>query len=332
MNPTESDYQWVAIDPIDDLPKIIIPDKGIVDLSKFVENIDDDDFKRILEKIAARWRDARPRKFLLVSRFSTVGVYEILAMLPIPIDVVAFNVRGHKQIGDAGMEHLHLLTSSSLRELNLTGCGITFRGAKRICEYMERNTSVRTLAMEKNWIGDEGAKYVGDMLCVNKTLAELWIADNKLGPDAFGHISRGLAHYSTLQTLLLDANNKPCEEHIQRLCPGLAANRGLVFLYLGCCLENTQTGFESLESVLKNNFHLTMITLPCVSYEIRVWLDLNKIGREIVFRGQEADLSEWHKVLLRCREAEFVTNAFYYFLRYKPELIYWCNDKESPNN
>lgn len=75
-------------------------------------------------------------------------------------------------IGNKGMTSLHLMPDSVTR-LNLGNCGLTSEGIKLLCEHIETNTSITDLLVWGNKFGDKGAKYIADMLKVNKTLQKM---------------------------------------------------------------------------------------------------------------------------------------------------------------
>ena len=300
----------------------IKPCDGFVHLG--FQKLDDKAFKSILTKMSTPVRIPRPRKCRRLNEFG-----EILSMLP--KEVKYFNVVGNKRIGDAGTEHLHLLPDC-VEDLDMSDCGLTVRGIQNICEFMKTNTSITRLIMWGNTIGNEGAQYVADMLLVNKTLRILCIMGSKIGPDGFDHISRGLAHNATLQTIFLGNDQKVGDEHVQRLCPGLAVNRGLETLDLGGA-GVTNKGLEPIEVALRTNYHLKNIRLnqpmneadyiklgPGTTWrKMCSWMALNDLNRKVLLRKDDVSVSEWHGILLNCHKARN-TNAVFYLLRCKPDL------------
>jgi Leucine Rich repeat len=300
----------------------IKPDEGFVHLG--FQKLNDKDFKAILVKLRTPCREKRPRK---CRRLNSVG--HILSMLP--TKVLYFNVVGNRRIGDAGTEHLHLLPNT-VQDLDLSDCGITLPGVKNICEYMKTNTSITRLIMWGNNIGDNGAAYIADMLCQNTTLRILCIMGSKLGVESFSHIARGLAKNSTLHTIFLGNDQKVGDEHVRRLCPGLALNKGLQILDLGGS-GVTNRGLGLIEVALRENYHLKNIRLnqpmneedyiklgPGTTWrKICSWMALNDLNRKVLFRDEDIELREWHSILLNSHKARNV-NAIFYFLRSKPEL------------
>ncbi len=301
----------------------IKPNEGFVHLG--FQKLNDKDFKAILLKISTPCRAHRPRK---CRRLGSIG--HILTMLP--NKVTYFNVVGNRQIGDAGIEHLHLLPNT-VEDLDLSDCGITLPGIKNICEFMKTNTTVTRLIMWGNTIGDEGAECIADMLGENKTLRILCIMGSKIGVEGFTHISRGLANNSTLKTIFLGNDRRVGDEHIRRLCPGLAVNKGLETLDLGGA-GVTNNGLVPIEESLRGNYYLKSIRLNQPMHKddkiklgpgthwrkICSWMALNDLNRKVLLRDDEdVPLSEWLEILLNCHKAQN-TNAIFYFLRSKPDL------------
>ena len=275
-------------------------------------------------KIGTPCRVHRPRK---CRRLGSIG--HILSMLP--NEVAYFNVVGNRRIGDAGTEHLHLLPTS-VKDLDLSDCGITATGIKNICNFMKTNTSVTRLILWGNTVGREGAAHIAEMLCVNNTLEILCIMGCKIDADGFSHISRGLAHNSSLRTIFLGNDQKVGDEHVRRLCPGLALNKGLETLDLGGAAV-TNKGLAPIEVALRENYYLQNIRLnqpmresdfiklgPGTTWRtICSWMALNSLNRKVFLRHDSVSVSEWHEILLNCHKARN-TNAIFYFLRGKPDL------------
>ncbi|CAB9510446.1 NLR family, CARD domain containing 3 [Seminavis robusta] len=301
---------------------IIRSDEGFVHLG--FQKLDDKNFRAILMKLRTPCRERRPRK---CRRLNSIG--HILSMLP--SKVVYFNVVGNKRIGDAGTEHLHLLPNT-VTDLDLSDCGITVQGIRNICEYMKTNTSIQRLIMWGNAVGDEGAGLIADMLRENKTLRILCIMGSRIGVEGFSHISRGLAHNKTLETIFLGNDQKVGDEHIRRLCPGLAVNQGLKILDLGGA-GVTNKGLEPIEVALRENYHLRNIRLNQPMHEedyiklgpgttwrkICSWMALNGLNRKVLLQDEDVSMSKWHEILLNAHKGRNV-NALFYFLRCKPEL------------
>ena len=300
----------------------IKPSEGFVHLG--FQRLDDKGFKSILTKMSSPVRESRPRKCRRLGEFG-----KILSMLPSKVKY--FNVVGNKNIGDAGTKHLYLLPDC-VEDLDMSDCGLTVRGVKNICDFMKTNTTITRLIMWGNFIGNEGAQYVSDMLLVNRTLRILCIMGSKIGPEGFEHISRALSVNSTLHTIFLGNDQNVGDDHVRRLCPGLAVNRGLEVLDLGGC-GVTNRGLEPIEIALRTNYHLKSIRLnqpmndedyiklgPGTTWRnICSWMALNCLNRKIFLRKDDVSVLEWKDMLIKCHEARN-TNAIFNMLRCKPEL------------
>lgn len=132
------------------------------------KKLNDKDFEWILQKLSQpRHREWCPRKYRKLD-----GVGAVLAMLPPPVPLYYLNAVGNTQVSDAGMKHLHLVNDSVI-DFDLSQCGLTAKGTKLLCEFLKTNTSMTLMIMWGNNIGDEGAKYISEMLQVNMTIREL---------------------------------------------------------------------------------------------------------------------------------------------------------------
>jgi len=235
--------------------------------------------------------------------------------------------------------------SNSIQFLELKNCGITDSGWKTLCQCMKGNDSITSLIGGDEFIGDASAKHLADMLCVNKTLTRLILYCSDFGNEtaAYEHLSRALSQNSTLVYLHLGSMNT--KEQMEVLCAGLAVNRGLERLYIEGRVE--EGCFAPLERAMRTNYCLTNINWLVSSKipdpgspleKICFCMELNRFGREIVFRKEEPHPSEWLKILLYLvdREEDYChgtnvcvdlcefplyANAIYFFLRAKPELI-----------
>jgi hypothetical protein len=291
------------------------------------KKLNDDDFKRILNKLSSPRRERRPRKCQRLS-----GLDAILA--EIPPTIWKFNVVGNTQIGNAGMEHLHLLPET-VTDLDLSDCGLTAPGVRNVCDFLRTNKSVTRMIIWGNTIGDEGAKYIGEMLRVNKTLRILCIMKSisiPIGPVGFSHLSDGLTHNDTLRELSLNSNENVGDEHARNLFPGLVANRGLETLEL-VGTNITELGLTYFLQCARVNVYLKRIgmrqplnsedAIPLgpntVWNELQYWLGLNRLNRKLI-KDENSNREDWTNAVIQSSEAENL-GAIYFFLRHKPEFL-----------
>lgn len=61
------------------------------------------------------------------------------------------------------------------------GCGITGMGAVALGEALEKNTTLRTLALSGNDLRDLGAYAFSDVVCYNRSLRRLSLANCNIG-------------------------------------------------------------------------------------------------------------------------------------------------------
>eukprot|EP00978_Attheya_sp_CCMP212_P012204 scaffold30384_cov53-Attheya_sp.AAC.2 len=291
-------------------------------LSLGFKELNDEDLHKILTKLSiTNPRERRARK---CRRTCGTGLGKILAN--IPSNVWELNVVGNRNIGDAGMLHLHLLPKS-VTYLDLSDCNLTPLGIERVCSVLKTNESITRLIMWGNKIGDEGAKYVADMLAVNKTSRSLCIMGSEIGPVGFAHLSNALKQNSTLRSLDTGNDDEVGDEHIQNLWPGLAVNRGLQVLDL-MNSNVTETGVGYLEKAMRENVHLEEIelnqpnngfiycTLGSVWMKIMHWAQLNRCNRKLI-----KDVNSTDKQLVDAIvENSDTLDVIFFFVRNKPEL------------
>jgi len=182
-----------------------------------------------------------------------------------------------------------------------------------------------------NVIGDEGAKYVADMLRVNTSLRELCLSYGQIGHVGFEHLSDALAVNTTLRILDVGGDITIYDKHLRKLCPGLRVNGGLETLDVRRT-NITNEGVKCIEEVLCDNFYLKKVALsqpdddeayidmvPGTSWSrVLRLLKLNQYNRKIV-KDEEAILSDWLESVIQGSQNQQLDFS-YFFLRNKPEL------------
>jgi hypothetical protein len=290
--------------------------------------LNDEDFRQILIGLSSyHRREQRPRKCELQRR-EKGRVAKILANLP--TNVSALHVASNEGIGDAGMMHLHLIPDT-VTFLNISHCGLTPIGIKRVCDFLKSNKSIAQLCMCDNRMGSEGFQEVADMMKVNNTVIELRIISCQTSSAAdFCYLSEGLAQNTGLRGLSMGGNDRLTDDHVQNLCPGLALNKGLESLqlwpYLGRSI--TETGLGYLETVLRTNVYLKDVFIPnddipdgpgTIWSKMMHWLGLNQCNRKLL-KDPNATPTQWRDAIIQSSEA-WNPDAIFMFLTNKPE---WC--------
>ena len=162
------------------------------------------------------------------------------------------------------------------------------------------NTSVKTLWLARGKIEDAEAQHISDMLKVNRTLRclELYdcaisrrLDDCGISPVGFSYLSEGLAENDTLRVLNLQFSSVS-DEHVEELCPGLAANTSLERLVLGSfysASKISEKGVGYLVQALDRNMTLKQIELPPAQdgdvpsrTDIDYYLELTKLNRKLI--------------------------------------------------
>ncbi|KAG0009535.1 hypothetical protein BGZ81_003334, partial [Podila clonocystis] len=100
-----------------------------------------------------------------------------------------------------------LKTNSTLTTLNLWDNSIGDNGAVALFEALKINSTLTTLNMNDNSIGDNGAVALSEALKTNSTLTTLNLRDNSIGPNGAVALSEALKINSTLTTLDLSYNS-----------------------------------------------------------------------------------------------------------------------------
>ena len=100
--------------------------------------------------------------------------------------------------------------TTSLKKLDLPEIEVQTYNWKEIVidlvDGLKHCNSLQTLKLEKNYIGDDGAKALADSLKHCNSLQTLNLESNKIGADGAKALTDGLKHCNSLQTLNLEKN------------------------------------------------------------------------------------------------------------------------------
>jgi Ran GTPase-activating protein (RanGAP) involved in mRNA processing and transport len=129
---------------------------------------------------------------------------------------------------------------------------------------LAQNSSLTTLNLAGNYIGDDGAKALSAALAQNSSLTTLNLTDNEIGADGAQALGAALAQNSSLTTLNLSYNKIGDDA----LVAAVAQSSSLTTLNLSCN-EIGDNGAQALGAALAQNSSLTTLNL-----------DYNEIGDE----------------------------------------------------
>ncbi|KAF9386242.1 hypothetical protein CPB97_003924, partial [Podila verticillata] len=90
-----------------------------------------------------------------------------------------------------------IMANSILTTLDLWD-GTGFNGAQMVLEAFKTNSTLTTLSLESNSIGDNGAHTLAEALKTNSTLTTLSLGDNSIGFNGAQALSGALKTNSTL--------------------------------------------------------------------------------------------------------------------------------------
>ncbi|KAH7036113.1 hypothetical protein BKA57DRAFT_429798 [Linnemannia elongata] len=172
----------------------------------------------------------------------------------------------HQEMRTEGAETLtlaealeELRTNSTLTSLNLRSNKIGDDGAQALSEALKTNSTLTTLDLYNNSIGPNGAQALSKALKTNSTLTTLNIHRNRIGPDGAQALSEALKTNSTLTTFNLSFN-RIGNNGAQALFKALQTNSTLSTLDLSFNLIGDD-GTQALSEALKTNSTLTTLNL-----------------------------------------------------------------------
>ena len=150
-------------------------------------------------------------------------------------------------------------TLTSLRTQN---CHISSEGAVELATALCKNTTLRTLHLSGNPIGErvDGVTAVATMLVENKSLTLLWLDDCHISGQGAGEVAAALYKNSTLQDLNLNSNPIGVEG-ASSMSDMLQHNTSLTQLYM-CDDSVGEEGVRQLMNSVKYNQTLRELWLP----------------------------------------------------------------------
>ena len=154
---------------------------------------------------------------------------------------------------------LALRVNSSLTSLNLFENHIGDEGANSLSEALRVNTSLTSLGLSTNSIGDEGANSLSEALRVNTSLTSLDLSANSIGDEGANSLSEALRVNTSLTSLHLSANSIG-DEGANSLSEALRVNTSLTSLELSLnCIG--EEGAISLSEAIRVNTSITSLDL-----------------------------------------------------------------------
>ena len=139
------------------------------------------------------------------------------------------------------------------------GCRVSGSGVALLSQVLAVNSSLTSLNLSVNGIGDSGATSLSQALAVNSCLTYLNLSENSIGDSGATSLSQALAVNSSLTNLDL-TTNLICDSGAAYLSQALAVNSSLTYLNL---TQNfiRDSGAASLSQALATNSSLTVLDL-----------------------------------------------------------------------
>ncbi|KAF9202921.1 hypothetical protein BGZ59_001909 [Podila verticillata] len=158
-----------------------------------------------------------------------------------------------------GMLTETLKTNSTLTTLSLVGNAIGDNGAHALSEVLKNNSALTILDLRGNEIGDNGAQALSEALKTNSTLTTLELSYGLIGSNGAQALAEALMANSTLTNLKLWGNSIG-DNGTQALAEALKTNSSLTTLNLrGNSIGDN--GAQALSEALKTNSTLTTLYL-----------------------------------------------------------------------
>ena len=162
-----------------------------------------------------------------------------------------------------------VITSSTLKVLNLDDNGITAEEAKVIADMMicleklyisSKLYGKLNINCSDNKLGDRGAELLSKGITNTKTLRVLHIADNNIGPSGITAIVNAVTNNTSLEELNLNNNNKVGKDGAIVIAKAIANNKTLKTLLLYNVYAMDEEDLESAMIILMSLQHNNTIT------------------------------------------------------------------------
>ncbi|XP_044169044.1 nucleotide-binding oligomerization domain-containing protein 2-like, partial [Acropora millepora] len=152
-----------------------------------------------------------------------------------------------------------LRVNTSLSSLHLHANSIGDEGANSLAQALRVNTSLSSLELRYNSIGDEGANSLAQALRVNTSLSSLDLHGNSIGGEGANSLAQALRVNTSLSSFDL-GNNPIGHQGANSLAQALRVNTSLSSLDLSCNSIGDE-GANSLAQALRVNTSLSSLDL-----------------------------------------------------------------------
>ena len=154
----------------------------------------------------------------------------------------------------------HLKSNTTLRGLNLSGCGLTSICAESLGEILTTNTHLERLSISNNTeLGIGGIQHLSRALKANQGLKKLDLTACRLTSRSVESLAEALTTNAILEELDVSYNTLHIDS-TERLSHALEVNQCLRVLNLNLCSLNSRS-VKSLAEALKTNKHLEELNI-----------------------------------------------------------------------
>lgn len=157
---------------------------------------------------------------------------------------------------------LKLFNNSTLETLDLSYNLIGDDGVLSLSQMLLPNhySSLKILSLNKNGISNDGVQYLAEMLQTNQTLTELSLSDNEIGNEGVKQLANVLTYRNrTLEVLVLSCNIFITDLCIDYLLRMLESNHMLAKLLINDCNLSDEGKMDVQEEAeRKTNFEIVI--------------------------------------------------------------------------
>ena len=167
----------------------------------------------------------------------------LVTMLQLNRSLQVLELENNPNIGDQGALHIAegLKINSTLKELNLNKCGLTYKSMTQLAEALTLNTTLKNLDVGENNISDAGVIFLAKALNSNTGLTDLNLVGCNMSDMSLNELGACLTVNRSLKVVRLGHQQQCIQEEI----PKAITDRGL--MQLADHLTGGSSTLETLE-------------------------------------------------------------------------------------
>ena len=175
---------------------------------------------------------------------------------------------------------LKTLFDDNKNEITFVGRDIDLLQSKQLSEALKENTSLISISLISNKIGDDGVKALAEALKENTSLTSIVIVDNNITDDGMKALAEALKENTSIQSISLFANNIT-NDGVKALAEALKENTSIMDMTLEPNGNRNEINTEEITEYMRRNRAMHAVNIGRSkdpdNVEITLLFALNKI-------------------------------------------------------